>query len=194
MSLFKTTYPKLNDEELMVQSAHGDKQAFSELYKRYADRLNCYFSSMFRFDKLKANDFTHDLFLKIIEYGRSYDKTKKFSTWIFTIAANMCKNEFRRLEHERSYHENEISPSTVHHDYTEDYIDFKIATHELKSLLNELSSESRELIFLRFHEELTIREIAEIKMLPEGTVKSRLFYTLKEITTKMACYNIKIQQ
>lgn len=194
MSLFKTTYPKLNDEELMVQSAHGDKQAFSELYKRYAGRLNYYFSSMFRFDKLKANDFTHDLFLKIIEHGSSYNKTKKFSTWVYTIAANMCKNEFRRLEHEQSYHESNTLSSPAHFDFTEDYIDFKIATHQLKSLMDELSPESRELILLRFSEELTVKEISQITGIPEGTVKSRIFYILKNITTKMAYYNLKIQQ
>jgi len=194
MSLFKTTYPKLTDEELMVRSAHGDKQAFSELYKRYVGRLSYYFSSMFRFDKLKADDFTHDLFLKIIEHGDSYNQTKKFSTWIYTIAANMSKNEFRRMEHERSYHENETMPTPAHLDFTEEYIDFKIATLQLKSLMEELNAESRELILLRFHEELTIREIAEITTLPEGTVKSRIFYILKGITAKMAHYDLKIQQ
>lgn len=194
MSLFKTTYPNLNDEELMVRSARGDKQAFSELYKRYAGRLNYYFSSMFRFDNLKANDFSHDLFLKIIEHGDSYNKEKKFSTWIYSIAANMCKNEFRRLNHERSYQENETGITPVHLDFAEEHIDFKIASHELKSIMEELSSESRGLILLRYSEELSVKEIAQIIGIPEGTVKSRIFYILKNITTKMAPYDLKIQQ
>lgn len=194
MKLFNNTYPKLNDEELMVQSARGSKAAFAELYKRYADRLDYYFSCMFNFDKLKAADYTHDLFLKIIENGESFDKTKKLSTWIYSIAANMCKNEFRRLEHEKTYIKCETLNFPVHHDFTEEQIDYNFASQELISIMEKLSPEVRELLLLRFREELTIKEIAQISNLPEGTVKSKIFYSLKSITIKMAHYDLKNQQ
>jgi RNA polymerase sigma-70 factor (ECF subfamily) len=194
MKLFNNTYPKLNDEELMVQSARGSKAAFAELYKRYAGRLDYYFSCMFNFDKLKAADYTHDLFLKIIENGESFDKTKKLSTWIYSIAANMCKNEFRRLEHEKTYIKCETLNFPVHHDFTEEQIDYNFASQELISIMEKLSPEVRELLLLRFREELTIKEIAQISNLPEGTVKSKIFYSLKSITIKMAHYDLKNQQ
>ena len=67
MSLFGTTYHKKSDEQLMELIKENNQKAFGELYDRYAERLINYFYRMLWKDQEKAEDFTQDLFTKIIQ-------------------------------------------------------------------------------------------------------------------------------
>jgi RNA polymerase sigma-70 factor (ECF subfamily) len=87
---------KFSDEELMSLVKTGREMAFEELYQRYSKRMLFYFHRNFYGDGEKAQDFLQDLFLKIIEKSNYFDVNKKFSTWIYTLASNLCKNEFRK--------------------------------------------------------------------------------------------------
>src|ERR1035437_8441345 len=96
-----------SDEELMLLVGNKDTKAFEELYKRYSKKIHYYFFRMLGNDKEKANDFTQDIFLKVIEKNSSYNKQLKFSTWLYSLATNMCRNEYRhtevKLKHDEEY-------------------------------------------------------------------------------------------
>ena len=151
--------------------------AFDHLYNRYSKRMvNFFYYSLWK-DSEKAQDFLHDLFLKIIEQKEKFDTNQSFQAWIFRIASNMCKNEFRNIDVNKKYQTHIIN--------TSDIIDKEqILNNELQTYINSLEPEQRSLIVLRFKFNLTIKEIASIFECPEGTIKSRLFYTTKELSLK----------
>ena len=185
------SYKKYSDEELMSLIGNGDKGYLKELYHRYNKRLLYYFYRMLGGDEEKSQDFLQDVFLKIIEKPEQFNQNMKFSTWIFTIASNLCKNEYRRLK-VREYTKNE--PDLDHHEYHQsidilnkiNQEDFeKAIQYELKNMDPEQSST----FLLRFQENLSIKEISEILNCAPGTVKSRIFYITKKLNTRLKEFN-----
>lgn len=86
------------DEKLMQKITQGDQIAFTILYKRYKNRLYYYFYRMLNNSSNQANDFLQELFMKIVEKPEAFNSEYKFAAWIFTLAGNMCKNEYRKRE------------------------------------------------------------------------------------------------
>ncbi len=166
----------------------GNKAAFDELYNRYAHKILMFFYSMLANDKDKAQDFTHDLFLKIIEKPEHYDMSRSFDTWIFTLAYNMCKNEYKKLKI-RLEHQKEQQFTAENTVYINDGFDKELYRKQLQKHLEQLDEEHKSIIILRFEEELTVKEIAQIVNCPEGTVKSRIFYTLQALSVKLSVFN-----
>lgn len=173
------------DEALMQLITQKNQAAFTELYRRYADKVFRYFYRMLWQNKDKANDFTQDLFMKIIEKPHYFDTSRKFSTWIYTIAGNMCKNEYRR--HGRYQFTNEM-PELATMNLFNDNMDNALFIKCLEKAVAELDDIPRQCFILRYQEELSIKQISEILDCPEGTVKSRIFYTLKKLAKKLAVF------
>jgi len=96
VGIFQNKYKNKTDEVLIVLLSKGNESAFNELYSRYGEALNHFFYKMLNQDEEVAADFCQNLFLKIFEKAYTFDKQYKFSTWIYTMASNMCKNEYRR--------------------------------------------------------------------------------------------------
>lgn len=184
-------YGLLTDEELMAMSVQGEEHAFSELYDRYAGRLKVYFSQMLWNDQEKAEDMTQDLFLKVIRGSEQFDESRRFSTWIYAMAANMCKNEYRHHEVRKRHAlkvEIEWGERTSSNDQGIDSAAFRSS---LDDALSELDHAKRSIFILRFKHHLNIKEIAEIMECSEGTVKSRIFYTLKSLSQSLKAFDPK---
>ena len=97
MRLFRSI-TKYSDEELMRDIiSHHSHPAITELHRRYSPKLMGYFYNMLHKQEEIAQDFVQDLFLKILEKKHLYDPTKKFYTWVFTVASNMCKTSYRKF-------------------------------------------------------------------------------------------------
>lgn len=181
----KKTYTDDSDETLMQFIQRGKKAAFDELYQRYAQRMYGYFYKMLWQNETKANDFTQELFLKIIENPKSFDTNKKFSTWIYTMANNLCKNEYRKNNNQQKAYQqhqfihSEISVNTkISHD--ED-----VFSAQLNAALEALPEAHRACFVLRYKDELSVKEISDILKCPEGTVKSRLFHATKKLSRQL---------
>lgn len=169
----------LTDEQLMeIYQRNKDGQgqiALDYLYNRYAKKILNYFYFTLHNDYDKAQDFVHDLFIKIIEDRQKFDKNQFFKPWVYRVASNMCKNEFRSNKVIQKYKD--------HINSTSELITLNNETKRaLRKCINDLSQEHRSLIVLRFKLKLTVKEIAEIYECPEGTIKSRLFYATKELS------------
>lgn len=190
MQLFKPKYNSLTDEELMKALSKGDQRAFDELYKRFYAQLLGYFKNMLWGDREKAEDMVHDIFAKIIKNPDYFDINRSFRTWLFSVASNMCKNEYKKqavrkntstgVEDYRS-----ISSSTNVLAEVQD-IQFQQAFEENLAKMDE---KHREVFALRHLEGLSMKEIAEVMEINEGTVKSRLFYATKFLAEKLKVYN-----
>ncbi len=185
-------YTLLSDEELMFCLSNGEVLAFDEIYLRYSKRLLGYYIRMLNFDKELAQDALQDLFLKIAEAPEKFDKTRSFKTWIFSVASNSCKNFYRHKKivsesnEEIKYTAESINDSVFLN--TASKIDAVMFRKMLEEALNDLPAEKKEAFILKYQEEKTITEIAFIQNCPEGSVKSRLHYTIKVLEEKLKIF------
>jgi RNA polymerase sigma-70 factor (ECF subfamily) len=189
----KDRFSIYNDEELMCFVSKGEVLAFDELYARYSRRLMIYFARMLNFDRDLAEDALQDLFLKIAEHPEKFDRNRSFKTWIFSVASNTCKNYYRhRSVVVQSREELQYLNGKVHENsFTNlaskiDAVEFR---KMLEEVLDELPPEKKEAFILKYQEEKSIAEIAFIQNCPEGSVKSRLHYTLKLLEEKLYIFN-----
>lgn len=183
----------MSDEELMFHLGNGEALAFDELYKRYGKRLLGYFIRMLNFDKALAEDALQDLFLKIAEAPEKFDTSRSFKTWIFSVASNTCKNYYRhkKIVNESSDELSRMEFSRNEGDFLEAArrIDRAAFMKMLEEVLNAMPAEKKEAFILKYQEEKTIQEIAQIQGCPEGSVKSRIFYTIKVLEEKLKIFN-----
>ncbi len=191
MSLFGSTYKTHSDEELMSRVVRGDKRAFDTLYTRYSAALMRYFHRMLWRDKEKAEDFVQDFFMKIIKQPDSFDAKRKFTTWMYSVAHNMCKNEYRKMEIRKPVEFESVTNVMIaeHGDNFGKRIDRKAFMNSLSAELEKLDENHRTVFVLRFEENLSVREIGDIMDISEGTVKSRIFYTLRKLSGKLKQYS-----
>lgn len=175
-----------SDEWLMSKASDGEISAFEILYDRYAIKLLKY-ASRFIDDKIQAEDLVHETFLKLLEKPQAFNQERRFSTWLYTVTGNLCKNHLRNNATRKRLNESitrENRPVSV-----DNPIDLKDVQNILRKVFQELNEKEQEVFVLRFEMELSLREISEIMRIPEGSVKSCLFYLLKKIAPQFKEYN-----
>jgi RNA polymerase sigma-70 factor (ECF subfamily) len=172
-------YKKLADEKLLRAIVNGDTKAFNELYKRYKQRMLYYFYRMLGNDRELAEDFLQDLFYKIIDKPHLFDSNRKFSTWIFSIAYNQCKNEYRSRNVRSVVQKTDNPDNFAQPEPDADEMPYNL--EDVFDCLGQFDESHRTAFLLKYREGLSIDEISTILDLPKGTVKSRLFYTRKKI-------------
>ena len=181
---FRRKNRTFTDSELMQQIVSGDHAAFSELYNRYKDRMYYYFYRMLNNSTENANDFVQELFMKIIAKPDSYNPAYAFHTWLYSVANNLCKNEYRSRGIRLEFQQYEASKPDI--DFlNETIIEPQQMIEKIFQTLDQLGEEHRSAFLLRYREEFSIREVADILGLPEGTVKSRLFNARKILAEKL---------
>ncbi len=178
----------LTDEDLVqLLATRKRNEALTELHSRYGKKALGFFIYMFQGDKDQAQDFVQELFIRILERHAQFNPQRKFSPWMFTIASNLCKTEFRKPINQRlSDDEFELNE---HADWSENNLDKIEFRKVLGKAISNLEEHHRETFILRYMEELSIKEIAAITSMSEGTVKSRLFYATKIITERLKEFN-----
>ena len=172
---------KQSDEELMECLQQGQKWAFEKLYDRYFDKL-VWYGMQYLHDKSQAEDIVQEVFITVIEKPETFKKEKVFSTWIYTITGNRCKNKLRDDANRSQLLNKQSIQSETHMEHQHDYLKMK---QSLQSIVNDLSDSHRRLFVLRFEHQLPIKQIAELTQSPEGTVKSGIFYLLKKISSQL---------
>lgn len=179
----RVNYHNHTDNALMQAIARRDEQAFAELYKRYGRQMYRFFYRMLWRDAGRAEDFTQELFIRIIERPGAYDAARPFVIWLYTLSHNLCKNEYRRqartaVHLARAPLQNEsISPA--------EHADQQLMEQQLREAIDALPEAQRQCFILRYQEELPVLEISEILACPEGTVKSRLHHAVQKIAADM---------
>ena len=162
------------------------------MYDRYSDRILYFMFKMLGQDEAKAQDFTQDVFLKVVEYSHKFDTKKSFKTWVFTIAANHCKNYFR--SNKQMVELNSSAESSQVQESNEDQYDQKEFRKRLNVEVDKLSQTYKETFILRYKEDLKLKEIAEILDCPVGTIKSRLNHVTSVLAEKLKAYETLVNQ
>ena len=178
------------DEQLMAQAAAESDTAFEELYRRYARRLKGFFFMQLGGDEELAADATHDVFLRAYEARSRYREGSNVSTWLFTIAYNICKNHYRSNAYEAELLAS-LDAEPVSDQQIEVEMDAATLDAALEQVLSELPPPLHQIFSLHYQEELTVPQVAEIVGIPEGTVKSRLHKTMNIIRKKLKQYENK---
>ncbi len=170
----------LSDEELIAEfREYGTPAAFEILVQRYKNPL---INFVFRFlgDYESCVDVVQETFVKVFRYKDSYSSVAKFSTWIYTIAGNLARTEYRRRKKRRffsinSYGENNETFDIPDETYRPDTAtDSGIKDELIQKALLKVSPAYREAVILRDIQGMTYEEIAEILGITVGTVKSRI--------------------
>ena len=186
MRIFQKQVKQLSDEELMKLLSKGNQKAFDEIYLRYSDVLFGYFMKMLARDKEKCEDMVHDLFAKIIRKPDYFNVNRSFRTWVFSVACNMCKNEYKRMS-VRKHVSNDFEPtkSLQAESDTLKKVHESTFSESFFKALNAFDEKHKNVFALRHFEGLSMKEIAETIEINEGTVKSRLFYATKTLAKEL---------
>jgi RNA polymerase sigma-70 factor (ECF subfamily) len=178
------------DEALMLAFQGGDAGAFRVLVGRWSERLHAFSYRHVR-DEEAARDVVQEAFLRVVRSAAGYRAESRFSTWVFTIARNLCLDRHRRMKHRRAVSldaplsgeapggatlvERVADESPLADRRTDD----RRFSDRLERALEALPNEQREVFLLREVEGIKFREIAEMLGIPENTVKSRMRYALE---------------
>lgn len=184
-----TNYKALPDEPLMERvRLAADERAYNELYRRYARLLQGFFFRRIGGNNEQAADLTQDAFMRVWSSRDKYSAEQPFRVWLLTIAYNLCKNAYRKNEHEQAYIESLPKEEPATEDNTPLHLDSAAFDRALSQELSRLSEAQQILFELRFTQELSVPEIATIMDIPEGTVKSRLHTLTQYLRLKLKDY------
>ena len=170
---------KVSDEELIRRFQAGDETAFEEIVNRYKNRL-MNFAYRFVLDREEAEDIVQDTFLKVYQNRYAYKEIAKFSTWIYTITANLAKTILRKRRNRKLFFFSRLGPEDKDMDFpsnepdTQSKIEGKFDEQTIQKAIIKLPEHFRTAIILRDIQELSYEEISNIINAPLGTVKSRI--------------------
>jgi len=170
-------------DALIARHLAGDPRAFTLLVERYQPRLLNFIFRMIG-DRERAEDLVQEAFIRVARHLHRFDRSKKFTTWIYTIASNLAKNELRNrsrsplVYYESSRQEGDEDPRPLDFEDASSRPDDMYHRRHLQELVErtvgQLSSHHREVFVLRELEGKSYEEIADITDCNLGTVKSRL--------------------
>ena len=178
------------DNQLVARTLNGDVGAFNDLVVRWE-------ASLYRFvvrylgDPEEARDICQEAFLKAYTNLDRFRGQAKFSSWLFQIALNQCRTQFRRkksrptvsLDEEEQLSHLQLVPADAE---PPDAAAIKSQqASELHAALANLPEDQRTAIILKEYHGLKFREIAEILETPESTIKSRLYHGLESLAKSL---------
>ena len=179
----RQTLRGLTDSEVVQASLDGDARAFSELVSRYDQRLlNFVYRTIG--DRERGQDLVQETFVRVYRHLKRFDQTKKFSTWIYTIASNLAKNELRNRSRnplilfqtiKKSWDSDHRPLEWEDTQYKpDDLFRKRHLRQKVEEAVKQLPEHHRIVFVLREMEGKTYEEIADITGCNLGTVKSRL--------------------
>lgn len=162
----------LTDSQV-AQRVATDINAYKYLIDRYESKLLRYIQRILYIPKEDAEDILQEVFLKAYRNINGYDPKYKFSNWIYRIAHNEAVSFLRKKKIVTESNEDEEIFDTIPSDINiEDEFVNELKRKEVKELLSKLDTKYREVLILRFFEEMEYNEIAEVLHISSGTVAS----------------------
>jgi RNA polymerase sigma-70 factor (ECF subfamily) len=172
-----------DDSSVVTAYLGGEERAFQELVERYQTRLLNFIYRTIG-DRDRAEDLVQEVFIRVYRHLHRFDRSKKFSTWVYTIASNLAKNELRNRSRnplvlfQTMQGSNDDEERPLQFEDTTARPDDLYRKRHLRELVEEtvakLPEHHREVFVLRELEGKSYEEIAEITDCNLGTVKSRL--------------------
>jgi RNA polymerase sigma-70 factor (ECF subfamily) len=170
---------KLIDQVLLLRCQIGDRDAFAELIKRYEKPLR-YFVCRLLDDAQIAEDIFQETWLTVIRQIHTLRDADAFRAWLYRVARNKVYQQLRTKNRFSPLDENTAIINGNHDDVfcAED-------AAKIHKCLKKLVPEHREVLMLRFLEQMSYQQIAEVLNCNPGTVKSRIYYAKRSLREKM---------
>ena len=174
----------LADDMLVTRYSKGDNKAFDELLARYQSKLFNYIYFIVRSQEI-AEDIFQETFVKAIttiQQGR-YTASGKFGAWLTRIAHNMIIDGFRQERNENTISNDETEVDLLNNvDLCDDNIETQMVNEQtlsdVRRLVDALPDSQREVVYMRFYQDLSFKEIAEITGVSINTALGRMRYAL----------------
>ena len=190
----------LRERLLIRRLKERDEKAFREIVRRYSDQV---YNMTYRMlgNREEAEDVAQEVFIIVFKSIDSFRGESKFSTWLYRITANTCKNRIkylaRRYDRSKSEYDESIDSNQAAGALTapsaprrpDAALQGLELEQKLQTAIDSLDQDHRLLVVLRDIQELSYDEICEITGVPEGTVKSRLHRARAALRKKMQTYN-----
>ena len=190
----------MTDEELALSYTNGSNRAFDILLERNQSRLFSYILFVVR-DREQANDLFQETFVKIItklQEGK-YTTTGKFGAWIMRIAHNVIIDWYRSKRSDKTVEQgndndlSKFSPAdlldlNVENRYVNDQV-----MSDVKKIMNLLPATQREVVFMRFYQDLSFKEIAELTNVSINTALGRMRYAILNMRRIAKAHNVVLQ-
>src|ERR1041384_7422605 len=171
----------LSDQELMRIVQAGDFSPASEIYDRYSARI---YNFTYRFlrNSEAAEDATQEVFVKMLKHANQFNGEAKLSTWLFSIAANWCRDYLRKGDNKPKDSDDVLvmlpaaATDSPHHRLEQRENQLRI-----QKALEMLTPDQREAILLSRYQGLSYAEIAQISGCSQGAVKTRVFRAMETL-------------
>ena len=187
----------VDNAALVAAHLAGDGRAFQELVERYRLRLLNFVHRIIG-DRERAEDLVQEAFIRVYRHLHRFDTSKKFSTWVYTIASNLAKNELRNRSrnplvlYQSLRVQGEEDRRPLQFEDASSRPDDMFAGRHLRELVDAavatLSPHHREVFVMRELEGRSYDEIADLTRCNLGTVKSRLNRARRAFAERVAPY------
>lgn len=176
------------DEELVEACLAGEESAFDVLVGRWEKRIRGAVYRIVGSDE-EARDLCQEAFLKAYRSLRSFKQEARFSSWLYQIALNLCRDRMRRLRGKTMVSLDELEEGGVGLPVPGPTALEQLQKRDLSRLveraIQSLAEEQREVIILKEYQGLTFLEIAQVLGLPISTVKTRLYRGLDQLRSRL---------
>ena len=190
----------MTDEELAMDYVNGNNRAFDELLFRHQSKLFSYILFVVR-DHEIADDLFQETFVKVItklQEGK-YSPSGKFSAWMMRIAHNVIMDLYRGLKVQKivdTSDDNDLSNISTNDFYSMDiesqYINAQVLK-DVKKLMNFLPASQREVVYMRYYQQLSFKEIAEMTNVSINTSLGRMRYAILNLRRMVKENEITLQ-
>jgi len=175
---------ELSDEQLLAAFVEGDASGFAALVERYARELHPFILRYVR-DPALAEDVIQETFLQVHESAQTFDPSRRFRPWLYTIAVNKARDFLRSRVRKREVplvHQGATdSDSASYLDFLADPdagpetgLDSEELQEVVRGIISEMPDHLREVLVMGYYERFPYKDMADILGIPLGTVKSRL--------------------
>lgn len=173
----------VTDEELLMQYNQGNTAVLELFVYRYHQTIYAYLYRMTSNRQL-AEDLVQECFVRVFTALRAGRLPERFRPWIYRIATNLCRDVWKS----GAYRYEVAAKDTGMYDATDggkdtvaSLLDKQVEREAVVAALGALPAEERQIVILRFYEELKLEEIAELLEQPLGTVKSKLYRAFRRL-------------
>ncbi len=169
------------EAQIVAQVLKGDRQVYALLVKEYKTPI---YNLAYRMtgNSEDAADLAQETFIHAYQYLWRYDQRKKFFTWLYTIALNLMKNHLRKNKHYKSSEEANTIPLDDNNPSPEAKI---IEAQEISSCLMQVDDELRALLIMKYQQDVSFEEIAQITGKKLSAVKMSIYRGLEKLKELM---------
>lgn len=181
----------LTDEELVCLYVETQNiNYFNTIYDRYSDRIFAKCLSLLK-EVNSAEDATQEIFVKILLALSKFNNRSKFSTWVYSVTYNYCIDVIRKNKKEILSYQDVVNENSVKEEEVSDSEILEMNVQQLSEVMEQMVSEDKMILLMKYHDDLSIKEISRIFNKTESAVKMKILRSKEKF---LKIYNQRFTQ